>query len=174
MKTSGFSAHGLAVCALAFVATQLAAAQTYTASSYVQNGLVGQWDGLENAGIGLHDATTNYWTDLTGNSGDFAVFTDVASFTADGLMKNAQGVMATNVTPTARTDVRTIEVVVSGAPASGWVNAFFITRNQTVSLSNGRTGGNRDYFFDYNNFGWRTLQQPGQETITVIYESNVR
>ena len=169
MKTSGIFARGLTVCALALVATHLAAAQTYTAASYVQNGLVGQWDGIENAGIGLHDATTNYWTDLTGNSGDFAVFTDVASFTADGLMKNAQGVMATNVTPTARSDVRTIEVVVSGAPASGWVNAFFIKREQHASFNNDRSGGNRDYFFDYNKFGWRTLQKPTQETIAVTF-----
>lgn len=118
------------------------AAETYTAASYVQDGLVGQWDGLENAGLGLpHDPTTNYWVDLTGQSGDFAVFTSVASFTANGLKKNAQGIMATNVTANARSDVRTIEVVVSGAPASGWVHAFLITKDQTVSFANGRTAG---------------------------------
>ena len=174
MKTSSIPALGWAVCALALVATQFAAAETYTTESYVQDGLVGQWDGLENAGVGLYDATTNYWVDLTGQTGDFAVFDSVASFTANGLKKNAQGVMATNVTPTARSDVRTIEVVVSGAPASGWVNAFFITRNQTVSFNNDRSGGNRDYFFDYNNFGWRTPQKPTQETVAVIYESDTK
>ncbi len=174
MKTSSIPALGLAVCAVAFIATQFAAAQTYTASSYVQADLVGQWDGIENAGAGLHDATTNYWTDLTGQSGDFAVLSSVASFTANGLKKNTSGFMATNVTPTARSDVRTIEVVVSGAPASGWVNAFFITRNQTVSFNNARDGGNRDYFFDYSNFGWRTLLKPAQETVAVIYESSTK
>ena len=151
------------------------AAETYTSASYVQDGLVGQWDGIDNVGIGLHDATTNYWVDLTGQSGDFAVFTSIASFTANGLKKNASGVMATNVTPTARSDVRTIEVVVSGAPASGWVHAFLITKDQTVSFANGRTaGGDRDYFFDYNNFGWRTPQKPAQETVSVIYESSTK
>ena len=151
------------------------AAETVTSSSYVQDGLVGHWDGIDNAGVGLHVANTNYWTDLTGQSGDFAVFSGVASFTADGLKKNAQGVMATNVTSTARSDVRTIEVVVSGAPSSGWVNAFLITKDQTVSLANGRTsGGDRDYFFDYNNFGWRTSQKPSQETVSVIYESSTK
>ncbi|MBQ3288147.1 MAG: hypothetical protein IJH50_01890 [Kiritimatiellae bacterium] len=123
------------------------AAETYTAASYVQNGLVGQWDGLENAGVGLYDATTNYWVDLTGNSGDFAVFTGVASFTANGLKKNAQGVMATNVTASARSDVRTIEVVVSGAPASGWVNAFFIKKEQHASFNNDRSGGESRLLF---------------------------
>ena len=156
------------VCALSFSL----AADTLSATSYAQDGLVGQWDGIENAGVGLHDATTNYWTDLTGQSGDFALITSVASFTADGLKKNAQGFMATNVTPTARTDVHTIEVVVSGAPASGWVNAFLITRNQTVTFNNDRSGGNRDYFFDADKYGWRTLQKPTQETITVFYEDS--
>ena len=155
-----------AIVALAHIVT----AETYTASSYVQDGLVGQWDGIENAGVGLpHDPTANYWVDLTGQTGDFAVFTSVASFTDNGLKKNASGVMATNVTAYARSDVRTIEVVVSGAPNSGWVNAFFITKDQTVSFANGRTsGGDRDYFFDYNNFGWRTPQKPAQETVAVI------
>ena len=36
-----------------------------TTTNYVSNGLVGHWDGLENVGRGLHDATTNYWVDLT-------------------------------------------------------------------------------------------------------------
>ena len=148
------------------------AADTLSAASYAQDGLVGQWDGIENAGVGLHDATTNYWVDLTGNSGDFAVFTGVASFTADGLKKNVAGIVATNVTPTARTDVRTIEVVVSGAPASGWVNAFLITKDQHVSFNNDREGGTRDYFFDTSNFGWRTLQKPTQETVAVLFDDS--
>ena len=144
-------------CALTFSL----AADTLSAASYAQDGLVGQWDGLENAGAGLHDGTTNYWTDLTGQTGDFALFTGIASFTADGLKKNAQGIMATNVTPTARSDVRTIEVVVSGAPASGWVNALLITESQTVTFNNDR-GGYRECFFDFQKYGWQTTQKPAR------------
>ena len=160
----------LAVAA-AWAAVVPAAADTLSAASYAQDGLVGQWDGIENVGAGLHDSTTNYWTDLTGQTGDFALFTGVASFTANGLKKNATGIMATNVTPTVRSDVRTIEVVVSGVPASGWVNAFFITRNQTVSLANGRSGGPREYFFDADKLGCLTAQVPAQETVAVTYSS---
>ncbi|MCR5750603.1 MAG: hypothetical protein K6G91_01450 [Kiritimatiellae bacterium] len=167
--------YAMMLSALSCVFAFPLAAETYTSASYVLDGLVGHWDGIDNAGVGLHVANTNYWTDLTGQSGDFAVFSGVASFTADGLKKNAQGVMATNVTANARSDVRTIEVVVSGAPASGWVHAFLITKDQTVSLANGRTsGGDRDYFFDCNNFGWRTLLKPAQETVAVIYESSTK
>ena len=152
-------------CGMAFAAE----AAALSAASYSQDGLVGHWDGIENVGAGQHDANTNYWVDLTGQTGDFALFTSMASFTANGLKKDTQGIMATNVNPNARSDVRTIEVVVSGAPVSGWVNAFFITRNQTVTFNNDRTGGNRDYFFDADKFGWRTLQKPAQETVAVTY-----
>ena len=161
-------------CALSFVvawaAVSTAAGATLTAASYAQDGLVGQWDGIENAGAGLHDPATNYWTDLTGQSGDFAVYTSCAAFTENGLKKNAAGIMATNVTATARTDVRTIEVVVSGAPSSGWVNALLISENQTATFSNDR-GGYRECFFDYQQFGWKTTQKPAQETLAVTYSS---
>ena len=39
-------------------------ATTYTSASYVQSGLIAQWDGIDNAGTGTHDPTTNIWKDL--------------------------------------------------------------------------------------------------------------
>ncbi len=41
-----------------------------TAYSYVQKGLVACWDGIDNAGTGVHDATVRTWKDLTGNGYD--------------------------------------------------------------------------------------------------------
>lgn len=41
-----------------------------TASSYVKDGLIGMWDGIENAGLGVHDESAQTWTDLTGLTGD--------------------------------------------------------------------------------------------------------
>lgn len=35
-----------------------------TAKSYVQNGLLAMWDGIENAGFGVHDPDATYWVDL--------------------------------------------------------------------------------------------------------------
>ncbi len=37
-----------------------------TARSYVQNGLIAQWDGVENAGYGVHVSSTNKWVDVVG------------------------------------------------------------------------------------------------------------
>ena len=39
---------------------------TPTARDYVQNGLVAMWDGIENAGWGVHDAAATMWKDLIG------------------------------------------------------------------------------------------------------------
>lgn len=37
-----------------------------TAKDYVQSGLVAMWDGIENAGWGVHDANATVWTELVG------------------------------------------------------------------------------------------------------------
>lgn len=41
-----------------------------TAKNYVQDGLVAMWDGIENAGLGRHDANATVWKDLSGNGHD--------------------------------------------------------------------------------------------------------
>lgn len=38
-----------------------------SAKSYIQDGLVSMWDGIENAGWGVHDPNATVWTDLVGN-----------------------------------------------------------------------------------------------------------
>ena len=42
-------------------------ATTYTSASYVQSGLIAQWDGIDNQGTGTHDPTATTWKDLVGN-----------------------------------------------------------------------------------------------------------
>lgn len=38
-----------------------------SAKSYVQDGLVALWDGIENAGWGVHDGSATVWAELCGN-----------------------------------------------------------------------------------------------------------
>ena len=45
-------------------------ADSIPATAYVQDGLVVQYDGIENAGSGLHEAAITAWKDLTGNGHD--------------------------------------------------------------------------------------------------------
>ena len=49
----------------------LMAGKRLSAKSYVQDGLVAMWDGIENAGWGVHDPNATVWKDLTGNGWDF-------------------------------------------------------------------------------------------------------
>lgn len=35
-----------------------------TAADYIQDGLIAQWDGIENAGWGVNDKTVDYWEEL--------------------------------------------------------------------------------------------------------------
>ena len=156
---------------VAAFAAALGAKADYASSDYSQTGLVGQWDGIENAGVGLHDATTNRWTDLTGTTGDFVLQTGKAAFTENGLRKTAGGWLAEIATK--RTDVRTIEVVVSGVPDTGWVNALYISANQTITFGNSKgANGTRQLFFDYDNLGMNTSVKPAAQTICVTYNAN--
>lgn len=40
----------------------------YTAKDYVQDGLIAMWDGIENAGWGVHNPTATVWKDLVGDN----------------------------------------------------------------------------------------------------------
>ena len=41
-------------------------ASAFSTSSYVQDGLIACWDGIENAGAGVHNPTTTVWKDVVG------------------------------------------------------------------------------------------------------------
>ena len=40
---------------------------TPTTKDYVKNGLIAMWDGIENAGVDIHDNNSLIWKDLVGN-----------------------------------------------------------------------------------------------------------
>ena len=54
------------VAVAAFAATPLLATPSMTAAHYVQDGLVACWDGIENAGAGVHADSLSQWVDLVG------------------------------------------------------------------------------------------------------------
>ena len=59
-----------------------------TARDYVQDGLVAMWDGIENAGWGVHDTNATVWKDLIGNLDataiDSPIFGDDHTDTSNG------------------------------------------------------------------------------------------
>ena len=50
---------------------------TPTARDYVQDGLIAMWDGIENAGWGVHDPNATVWKDLAGGIGDLPLLAGV-------------------------------------------------------------------------------------------------
>ena len=62
------AAKALAASAMLAATAPLAAFadEGKSASDYVQDGLVVQWDGVENAGVGLHEDSPSAWVDIVG------------------------------------------------------------------------------------------------------------
>ena len=60
----------LSVACAVVVGWAITASADISASAYVQDGLVVQYDGIDNAGTGTHDANAPTWKDLKGQGGD--------------------------------------------------------------------------------------------------------
>ena len=90
--------------AAATVLTLSATAEPVTpvipASTYIQDGLVVHFDGIENAGAGLHDSTANDWVDLAGLGGDMSVTTVVGRAWLNNALtfESSAGASATDTT----------------------------------------------------------------------------
>ena len=84
-------------------------ADTYTSASYVQSGLIAQWDGIDNQGTGTHDPTATTWKDLKGSLD--MTLTAKGSWTADGNALYVDGGVAGAQGASTTPAYKTIEVV---------------------------------------------------------------
>ena len=122
MKKTGMSTFA-AMAALMVAMAQPGMADGVAASSYVQNGLVACWDGIENAGAGTHDAGATVWKDIVGGR-EFAltgVTVDADRMTFAG---NATSYGALSAAGTAAT---------FGAAMNGTLEIVYVTRDNSVS-----------------------------------------
>ena len=66
-----------------------------TTRDYVQDGLISMWDGIDNAGWGVHDPNATEWADLVGGA-DFTLTEngsfDESSFVCNGLSAKGDGI----------------------------------------------------------------------------------
>ena len=113
-----------------------ARAADFTTSDYEQSGLVGHWDGIDNAGTGVHDPSTRVWRDLTGLTGDGQL--GVGAVWSDGICwKNGvDGKPVTvggNFAATLNTCTSTVEVVLR--PSRGNVREAFLSSYSTGTWS---------------------------------------
>ena len=87
----------------------------YTSADYVQSGLIGQWDGIENAGVGIHSGTTNIWKDLVGNCDLTLTANGSWSDGGDALIVSGYSAAADAPAP----EYKTIEVVYKMTSSTG-------------------------------------------------------
>ncbi|MBQ3288021.1 MAG: hypothetical protein IJH50_01255 [Kiritimatiellae bacterium] len=117
----------------------------YTSANYVQDGLVAQWDGIDNATVNdnrTHDASATVWKDLIGSLD--LTLTANGSWSANGNALVANGIAAKCAT--AAPDYKTIEVVYKRTNNDGRALFSGGAVNQFVVFDNAGGGSNDVYF----------------------------
>ncbi len=119
----------MAVCSAAICVAVSAFADVYTSASYVQEGLVAQWDAIDNSGVGYHVPDAATWKDLAGTC-DLAIWTG-GSWTAAGtsLTVNKGSARGNTATPA----YRTIEVVCKVTSSGTRANIMFYSGGSASS-----------------------------------------
>ena len=103
--------------ALAAASPNLASAgngEAYTSASYVQDGLIAQWDGIDNAGTGTHDSNALVWKDLKGSC-DMTLLSKGSWVNGNALAVTGFGASGNSSAPA----YKTIEVVYKMTSSAG-------------------------------------------------------
>jgi len=134
-----------------------------TARDYVQNGLVAMWDGIENAGWGVHDAATTVWKDLAGDNNfqnfDNGVFWGDNFFGTSSLLKCATASLY---------DENSIKAMECGVALNGWYG-LVLAQFASNSNSPGRWFGFRsDGTFNFADRGDCAAAALSVDTISVF------
>ena len=106
---------------------------------YVRSGLIGYWDGINNAGTGTHDATATVWKDLAGTC-DMTLTANGSWNTGhNGLVVNGRSAVAAKTV----SNYKTIEVVYKMTQKDGSILLSTGTKNRYVLFD---TNGTCEYF----------------------------
>ena len=124
--------------------------------AYVQDGLVAQWDGLDNVGTGTHDPTATVWKNLasTGSAYDLTL-TNNATWNAEGRALVANGLSA--FAPVNAPEYKTIEVVCKRTSTEGRI--MFNSGYKTRFVLFDKTSTMRTYFSGDTKAGGKTTLQ---------------
>ena len=117
--------------------------QLPASSDYVQDGLIVQWDGIDNAGTGVHDPNATTWKNLAGGGYDLTL-TNSATWNTEGraLVVNGVSAVADGVAP----EYKTIEVVCKRTSAGGRIMFNSGLKTRFVLFDAVETVNQRAYF----------------------------
>lgn len=100
---------------------------TTPAKRYVQNGLIAQWDGIENVGYGKHNSSSAKWKNLAGSSTyDFTLNVGTSFNDSALVLDSSHTANASCDTLMSRNDIKTMEV------------AFRVTSSPNITSNNNR------------------------------------
>ena len=111
--------------------------------NYVQSGLVAIWDGIENAGVGVHDNNASSWKDLSGNNRNW-VLESGASWADNAFVTLPTMGFAARFSPAiAYSSIITQEIVLEVFDFEDNTRNDFFKFGTTVDRN---VGGNRRYY----------------------------
>lgn len=131
-----------------------------SARSYVNDGLIAMWDGIENAGWGVHDPNATMWKDLVGDN-DFAIY---------GIV-NSNGIKTTNTAAAERegyiNGIETVEVCCGIDKVTNQGLLFYSATISTSRIGLVHYGPNVGYQTYANKFyAYDSLNSASARTIT--------
>lgn len=112
-----------------------------TAKSYVQDGLVAMWDGIENAGFGVHDANATTWKDLVGTNhitltnGSWTDVSLVCNGTTTGALAHSESVRKGSIEIVCAFGKTGVAQLVFNAEYDSYNGGFSLRANGTVNFS---------------------------------------
>ena len=133
--------HLVSIALIGSLCSTIGHASNLTSASYIQEGLVAQWDGIDNAGTGAHAANASVWKDLKGNLD--------LTLTANGGWTNGNALVANGIAAkceTAAPDYKAIEVVYRRTSNDGRILFSGGAVNQFVIFDNAGGGSNNVYY----------------------------
>ncbi len=141
-----------------------------SAKSYVQDGLIAMWDGIENAEWGVHDAEATVWKDLVGSND--ATLTSTAYFDANSIRRDTQGNGAMALSASALSGINAVEVCFDHAAASVEV-LFCAGTSPSLLVSYIDYQGNSRFQYGNNRLMYANAIGDAKCTLCGFFDSNI-
>lgn len=151
----------------------------YTAKDYVQDGLIAMWDGIENAGWGVHDPNATVWKDLGPNGFDLTIKNSYAAFDENALSFDCKDSTdyAAGLSAFDNSNVKAVEIVFVGngiGTGGGTAGAILSLYDMiSVGFASVRTGDNGVGFGAYSENVTGNIILPNNSTTSMSIRRGV-
>lgn len=141
---------GAAMLVAARASFAIARAQRWK-NPYVTDSLVAQWDGIWNAGPGVHDASATTWVDLSHNHYDLTVNISAQHYwTEDSLKVTHSATVGAYRAVEIADPICTIEAVFRNTRISTGATVAYFSPSRSISIDNRTSGNGYRYTLCYN------------------------